>query len=29
MMMDQYLPGIISVIDSDVEPKDAIAQIEK
>jgi hypothetical protein len=28
MMMDQYLPGIISVIDSDVEPKDAIAQIE-
>jgi hypothetical protein len=29
MMMDQYLPGIVSVIDSDVEPKDAIAQIEK
>lgn len=28
MMMDQYLPGIISVIDSDVSPKDAIAQIE-
>jgi len=28
MMMDQYLPGIISVIDGDVEPKDAIAQIE-
>jgi hypothetical protein len=28
MMMDQYLPGIMSVIDSDVEPKDAIAQIE-
>jgi hypothetical protein len=27
-MMDEYLPGIISVIDSDVEPKDAIAQIE-
>jgi hypothetical protein len=21
MMMDQYLPGIMSVIDSDVEPK--------
>jgi hypothetical protein len=28
MMMDQYLPGMMSVIDSDVEPKDAIAQIE-
>jgi hypothetical protein len=28
MMMDEYLPGIMSVIDSDVEPKDAIAQIE-
>ena len=27
-MMDEYLPGIMSVIDSDVEPKDAIAQIE-
>lgn len=27
-MMDKYLPGIKSVIDSDVEPKDAIAQIE-
>lgn len=27
-MMDKYLPGIISVIDDDVEPKDAIAQIE-
>jgi hypothetical protein len=25
MMMDQYLPGIMSVIDSDVSPKDAIA----
>jgi hypothetical protein len=29
MMMDQYLPGIMSLLDSDVEPKDAIAQIEK
>jgi hypothetical protein len=29
MMMDEYLPGIMSVIDGDVEPKDAIAQIEK
>jgi hypothetical protein len=28
MMMDQYLPGIMSLLDSDVEPKDAIAQIE-
>lgn len=27
-MMDQYLPGIMSVLDGDVEPKDAIAQIE-
>lgn len=27
-MMDEYLPGIKSVIESDVEPKDAIAQIE-
>jgi len=27
-MMDKYLPGIKSVIDGDVEPKDAIAQIE-
>jgi len=27
-MMDEYLPGIISVIDGDVLPKDAIAQIE-
>ncbi len=27
-MMDEYLPGIISVIDSDVLPEDAIAQIE-
>ncbi len=28
MMMDAYLPGIMSVIYGDVEPKDAIAQIE-
>jgi hypothetical protein len=28
MMMDGYLPGIMSVIYGDVEPKDAIAQIE-
>ena len=28
MMMDSYLPGIMSVIYGDVEPKDAIAQIE-
>jgi hypothetical protein len=28
MMMDEYLPGIISVIDGDVEARDAIAQIE-
>ena len=28
MMMDEYLPGIISVIDRNVEPKDAIAFIE-
>jgi hypothetical protein len=27
-MMDEYLPGIMSVIYGDVEPKDAIAQIE-
>ena len=27
-MMDEYLPGIMSVIDSDVSPVDAIAQIE-
>ena len=27
-MMDEYLPGILSVIEGDVEPKDAIAQIE-
>ena len=27
-MMDKYLPGIRSVIDDDVEPKNAIAQIE-
>lgn len=27
-MMDEYLPGIKSVIENDVEPKDAIAQIE-
>jgi hypothetical protein len=28
MMMDAYLPGIMSVIYGDVEPKDAIAQVE-
>lgn len=28
-MMDEYLPGIMSVIESDVEPVDAIAQIEE
>lgn len=27
-MMDEYLPGIMSVIEGNVEPKDAIAQIE-
>lgn len=27
-MMDEYLPGIKSVIENDVEPKEAIAQIE-
>jgi hypothetical protein len=27
-MMDEYLPGIKSVIENDVEPKDAIAQVE-
>jgi hypothetical protein len=27
-MMDEYLPGIKSVIESDVSPEDAIAQIE-
>jgi hypothetical protein len=27
-MMDEYLPGIISVINGDVEPKEAIVQIE-
>jgi hypothetical protein len=27
-MMDVYLPGIMSVIYGDVEPKDALAQIE-
>jgi hypothetical protein len=27
-MMDEYLPGILSVIEGDVEPKDAIAKIE-
>jgi hypothetical protein len=27
-MMDEYLPGIRSVIDADVSPVDAIAQIE-
>jgi hypothetical protein len=29
MMMDEYLPGIRSVIEGDVEPEDAIAQIER
>lgn len=28
MMMDEYLPGIMSVINSDLLPVDAIAQIE-
>jgi hypothetical protein len=28
-MMDEYLPGIKSVIESDVEPKDAIRSIEQ
>ena len=28
-MMDEYLPGIMSVIYSDVSPEDAIAQIEE
>jgi hypothetical protein len=28
-MMDEYLPGIIAVIEKDVSPVDAIAQIEK
>jgi len=28
MMMDEYLPGIMSVIDGGVEARDAIAQIE-
>jgi hypothetical protein len=27
-MMDEYLPGIMSVINGDVEPKEAIVQIE-
>jgi hypothetical protein len=27
-MMDEYLPGIMSVIDGEVSPVDAIAQIE-
>lgn len=27
-IMDEYLPGIRSVIDGDAEAKDAIAQIE-
>jgi hypothetical protein len=27
-MMDEYLPGIMSVIYGEVEPKDASAQIE-
>lgn len=27
-MMDEYLPGIISIIDSDVEPHLAITKIE-
>jgi len=29
MMMDEYLPGIMSVINSNVSPADAIAQIER
>lgn len=29
MMMDEYLPGILSIINSDVSPHLAIAQIEK
>jgi hypothetical protein len=28
MMMDQYLPGIMSIIYSDVSPEQAIAQVE-
>ena len=28
MMMDEYLPGIMSVIDGGVEAREAIAQIE-
>jgi len=28
MMMDEYLPGIFSVIYGNVSPTDAIAQIE-
>ncbi len=28
MMMDTYLPGIMSVIYGNVQPEDAIAQIE-
>jgi hypothetical protein len=28
MMMDAYLPGIMSVIYGDVSPEDAITQIE-
>jgi hypothetical protein len=28
MMMDEYLPGIFSVIYGNVSPADAIAQIE-
>ena len=28
-MMDEYLPGIIAVIEKDVSPGDAIAQIEE
>jgi hypothetical protein len=27
-MMDEYLPGIRSVIEGDVSPEDALAQIE-
>lgn len=28
-MMDEYLPGIIGVIEKDVSPVDAIAKIEE
>jgi hypothetical protein len=29
MMMDEYLPGIVSVTEGDMEPKDAIWAIEQ